>query len=269
MPDAATHGRIAWCDLMTLDTAAAAAFYTETVGWSSGSPPMQADADHPYTMLKSPEGTPIGGTLRLPEQASAAGAPPHWIAYIATSDLDASLAKVTELGGAVRFPPTEIPQMGRFAIVTDPQGAGFALFEGPHVPGRDDEAHLGEWSWFELMSTDWEAAWAFYSALLGWERADDFEMGPMGTYRMWRRPGHERVLGGMFTKPADAPGPPFWLPYVRVADVDAHVAAATSKGAKVLNGPMEVPGGDRVAQLMDPQGAAYAVHWANPEGAKR
>jgi hypothetical protein len=115
------------------------------------------------------------------------------------------------------------------------------------------------------MTTDHEAAFGFYSALFGWEKIRDFDMGKMGKYLIYGTRGKE--LGGMFTKSKDMPMPPMWTYYVQVADLDAAILRARAKGARLMNGPMEVPGGARIAQLSDPQGAAFALHEA-PKGAR-
>lgn len=102
-----------------------------------------------------------------------------------------------------------------------------------------------------------------YKQICGWEKLDQFDMGPMGTYWLWGRDGTQ--LGGMMTMPPGMtapdgkPLPPSWLYYVTATDFDAAFERAKAKGARVLNGPMEVPGGQRIVQLLDPQGAAFAL----------
>ena len=112
--------------------------------------------------------------------------------------------------------------------------------------------------WSELLTTDHEAAFRFLSPLFGWEKIRDFDMGAMGKYLIYGRGGKE--LGGMFTKSKDMPMPPAWTYYTQVADLDAAIERAKSRDARLLNGPQEVPGGARVAQLADPQGASFALH---------
>jgi hypothetical protein len=112
-------------------------------------------------------------------------------------------------------------------------------------------------SWHELITSDHEAALRFYSQLFGWQKTDAIP-GPNGTYQMYGKGG--RTFGGMMTKPKDYPAPPHWLYYVKVADLDGALARVKKNDGKVWNGPMEVPGGDRVAQCVDPQGAAFALH---------
>ncbi len=249
------RGRFVWYELMTTDPQSAMGFYTQVMGWSTS--PFEA-AGTPYTMWMNGE-VPVGGVMQLPAPAAAAGAPPHWLAYIGTTDVDDTVAKAQKHGATVLVPPHAIPTVGRFAVLEDPQGAIFAAFtpEGD-TPGHGGRPRIGEFSWHELATRDHEAAFEFYRKLFGWKRTDAMDMGEMGTYQMYGR-GKE-TLGGMFNKSLEMPGPPAWLLYVRVPDVDGAVATVQRLGGQVPNGPMEVPGGDRIAQCLDPQGTAFAVH---------
>jgi uncharacterized protein len=143
-------------------------------------------------------------------------------------------------------------------VIADPQGATIALFkpQGPERP-LPAETPNGHVSWNELVAADWESAFRFYSQLFGWEKTEAMP-GPTGIYQMYGKGG--RSFGGMMTKPKDYPAPPHWLYYVKVADLDGAIARVKRGDGKVLNGPMDVPGGDRVAQCVDPQGAAFALH---------
>ena len=116
----------------------------------------------------------------------------------------------------------------------------------------------GQFVWHELATADHAAAFSFYNAVVRWEDAGTHDMGPIGLYRMFGRNGH--TLGGMFNKPAEMPAPSHWLDYVRVANITASVDAVKAHGGQVLHGPAEVPGGDWIAQCLDPQGAAFALH---------
>ena len=250
-------GRFVWYDLMTTDPDAAQSFYTKLIGWGTQ---VWDGGPMPYTMWTNND-TPLGGVMTLPDEAKQAGAPPHWLAYIHTSDVDATVAKAEENQGKVLVPAQGIPKVGRFAVLTDPQGAAFAVYtpaeETPKNPGPPA---IGEYSWHELNTTDHENAWGFYETLFGWKKGDAMDMGEMGTYQMYSAAAGDIPLGGMFNKPKEMPGPPFWLYYVRVDDVHKSVEKVKELGGQVLNGPMEVPGGDHVAQCMDPQGAAFALH---------
>lgn len=247
-------GRFVWYDLMTPDRDGSTRFYTALMGWGT----RQWEGGQPYTMWTNGERT-LGGVMELSEEAARAGAPPQWLAYVAVEDVDATVQEVRKQGGGVVHEPTDIPDVGRFAMVRDPQGAVLAVFataheppEGPHPP------RVGEFSWHELATTDPDAAFSFYSHLFGWEKGDGVDMGDMGVYQLYGRGG--ATLGGVFTRPPQMPGPPAWLYYLRVADIEAAVAKVKELGGKVLHGPVEVPGGDRVAQCSDPQGGMFALH---------
>jgi hypothetical protein len=252
-------GRFCWYELLTTDAKAAPGFYAKVAGW--GTSDWGAQGAPPYTMWMNGE-QPIGGIMQLPDEAARAGAPPHWLAHISTPDLAATTANVRKLGGEVLNRMT-VPTVGEFAIVRDPQGAVFSAFQPEgDAPGHDDLPRTGEFSWHELATDEWEAAWDFYSQLFGWTKGEANDMGEMGTYQVFGRGAHP--VGGLFKRPPQMPVSA-WLFYVKVPDVDAAAKAVEKHGGQVLNGPMEVPGGDRIAQCMDPQGAMFAVH-ASPQG---
>jgi predicted enzyme related to lactoylglutathione lyase len=146
-------------------------------------------------------------------------------------------------------------------VIADPQGASFAIYQTgePSDGGGDAAAGPGRMSWNELATTDHEAGFEFYRELFGWTVHQDMDMGEHGIYRIYG-PADGPPLGGMFTKPAEMPGPPAWLFYATVADLDAAVQRASELGGRVLQEPIEVPGGDRIAHFLDPQGAFFALH---------
>lgn len=257
MPEATPRGRFVWYELMTTDPDAAREFYTDVVGW--GTTPFEG-APMPYTMWTKSE-TPVGGLMELPEEARARGVQPHWEAYVAVPDVDATAARAEAAGARILMGPETLPEVGRMVIFADPQGAVIAAFRGAQeMPSADSEPEPGDFSWRELATTDHEAAFDFYSDLFGWEKTDAMDMGEAGVYQMYGRDG--TTLGGMYTKTAEMPGPPAWLYYVRVDDLDARVKKVEDGGGNVVNGPMEVPGGSRIAVCTDPQGAVFALHEA-------
>ena len=248
-------GRFVWFDLMTRDPDAAIAFYKATCGWGTES--WQTEGNPPYVMWTTPAGA-MGGTMQLPPNVQA---PPHWLGYVSTPDIAATAARAQGLGATVLRPPTPIPSVGAFAVLTDPQGAMFALFTPEGDAQRPEgPAGIGEFSWFELATSDHRAAFDFYGALFGWTKGDAIDMGPAGTYQLFERAGQR--MGGMYNITAQMPMPPSWCFYTRVESVDAASARCTANGGKVLFGPMEVPGGDRVAMCLDPQGAMFALQEA-------
>jgi uncharacterized protein len=258
-PDAVTPGRFAWHELMTTDPAAAQKFYKDVVGWTTSKwQEAPVDAGMDYSMWMAGQ-SPIGGVLNITPDAAAMGAPPNWLAYVEVADADRTVEQTINLGGSVIVPPQSVPQVGRFAVLRDPQGAVFGIIANESaMPAETDPKPL-EFSWHELTTVDSIAAADFYKQLFGWEKRDEFDMGAMGMYRMF---GRDRfTYGGMMDRPADMQMPPYWLHYVSVADsADAAVERAKAAGATVMHGPMDVPGGDRIAILQDPQGAMFAVH---------
>jgi hypothetical protein len=246
---------------MTTDTKAAGRFYSSVVGWKTQPFPGSETSDTPYTLWMAGERS-VGGLMAMPADMKASGAPPSWSIYVGVRDADAAAAQVLSLGGKVLVPPGDIPKVGRFAVLSDPQGASFSILQpdGPSPTGPETAPALLEISWRELATSDLAGATAFYGALFGWEMLKVNDMGSMGSYQVFGRYG--RSLGGMFEKPADMPAPPHWLMYAKVPDIQAAVAAVKAERGKVLNGPMEVPGRELVAQILDPQGAAFALHQA-------
>ena len=267
MPGPVSHGRFVWYDLMTTDPDAAADFYGKVAGWASvpfeGGP--QEEGKGPYMMWMAGE-RPIGGRDRLPEEAKAMGAPTHWLAYVTVPDTEVAVRRALELGGTVLMEPLTMDEVGTFAVLQDPQGAVFCPFTPEEGAGGEVTEPLpGQFSWHELYTTDQEAAFEFYSSLFGWEKTEAMEMGDMGTYQMFGpEAGNTFSYGGMMNKPEQMPGPPAWLYYIMVPDVEQAAAAVTELGGQVWNGPMAVPGGDMIAMCFDPQGGAFALHAKAP-----
>ena len=240
-------------DLRTTDLDAAAAFYAEVVGLQQLG---AGDARELYWREQR-----VGALTLLPERARAQGAPAHWLGHIGVADVDAAVRGVQGSGGQ-QLGPTQRTSDGRaLAVVKDAQGVPFAL-SAPRSEPRSDVV-----VWHELYTTDWEAAWTACSGLFGWQKAQALEIGPpVGTYQLFTWPGTPQPLGAM-SNSARIPGVhTHWLYYFTVPDLDAALAKVRSLGGLVANGPMEVPGGARVAQCEDPQGGAFALHH-HPRGA--
>lgn len=256
------RGRFVWHELMTSDPAAAIAFYTKVVGWK-----IEAWVEMPdYKMWVGARG-PVGGVMTLPEEAKLMGAPPNWIAYIGTANVDATVEQAVRLGGKLLKPADNIPTVGRFAILADPQGAVFAVFTPENPMPMDIEAKAGEFCWHELITTDTEAGLRFYSQLFGWEKTDSMDMGPSGIYQMYGWPGVSQ--GGVYRKPAEMLAPPSWMHYTEVPDVRKVAPRIKELGGMVIMGPHQIPGGGWIVIATDPQGAAFALHQAPPKQAAR
>ena len=248
-----SHGRFLWYELMTTDTEAAKAFYAKVMGWGTRDTSMPGVA---YTLFTAGE-APVGGLTDLADDASQTNAAPKWIGYVGVDDVDAAVDRIKRLGGTVHVPPTDVPNVSRFAVVADPQTATLVVFrwlnprpEQPVEPGTP-----GRIGWHELLAADWQKAWAFYGALLGWQKADA-DVHTTGTYLLFSAGG--QTIGGMCNKPAMV-AMPFWLYYFNAADVDAAAERVTAGGGQILEGPVDVPGGGRIARCTDPQGAMFAL----------
>jgi predicted enzyme related to lactoylglutathione lyase len=248
------HGNFFWYDLMTTDVEAASKFYADVVGWG-----LQDTApDMNYTLFTVKD-QGVAGLMPIPEEAAKMGGRPCWTGYIAVDDVDKAAAQLKEAGGMIHKPPTDIPGIIRFAVVADPQGAVFIIAKGLRdapMPAFDP-ATPGLAGWRELYAADGTAAFAFYEKMFGWTKAEAMDMGPMGVYQLFKTGGADAV-GGMMTKPEAIPLP-CWGYYFNIPATDAAAARVTKGGGKIVNGPMEVPGGQWIVQCVDPQGAYFSL----------
>jgi predicted enzyme related to lactoylglutathione lyase len=246
------QGRPVWAELLTTDPAAAKTFYAAVIGWTYKQFP---GAKQPYDIAHRPDGAPMGGVMALPRGMNV---PPHWEMYIAVDDIDATIAQVTSLGGLSMSGVNDLPGVGRLSTLTDPQGAIFAVVQPAEVASEEMPPVDGDVAWRELYTTDVLAAKRFYQQIFGWADTAEHDMGPMGKYYMF---GRAEGLGGMMNKTPDmAQLPTAWGLYFSVPDVDAAAGRVKASGGQVLNGPMDVPGGSRIANCVDPQGATFSLH---------
>jgi hypothetical protein len=251
-------GRPLWYELMTTDMKAAESFYRDVVGWKTK--PSEG-AGQPYTMFDRGGDQAVGGVMAKPEDVKA---PPFWSMYIGVPKIEEAAAHITRLGGRAHTEVIAIPKVGRMQMMADPQGAMFYIYEPASADHPQETAPaVGDASWRELMTTDSRAAMRFYEEVFGWQPSQAMDMGPMGTYQMFKRPHGD--IGGMMNKPPEmANVPPNWQIYFRVPDVDAAAERIKANGGQILNGPMDVPDGDRIVNAMDPQGAAFGLHSKKP-----
>ncbi len=252
----AGKGRFVWYDLWTTDREAARSFYTEVTGWGTQE---WSGGEQPYVMWTVGE-TTIGGIGPLPEEEARAGVPPRWAGFVAVDDADRATGHAQELGGTVLVPGTDIPEVGRFAVIADPQGAVIALLQRLNEAPGFDRTKAGFVGWHELHTTGRESAWAFYSELFGWQHAGTIDMGEAGPYLTFRSADEpEDVATGAMFEPDAMTTPPYWLYYVNVEDLDAALERVRRAGGTVIHGPMEVPGGGRIGACKDPQGGRFAL----------
>jgi predicted enzyme related to lactoylglutathione lyase len=251
-----TAGDFVWHELRTTDTKAAAEFYTHVVGWktmSSGDP-----GGVPYTLLTVGDMS-TAGMMKLSPEMEKGGMQPGWVGFVGVDDVDAYAKRVEQGGGKLHCEPQDIPTVGRFASVEDPQGANFLLFKGSlnYAPPRPAAGTPGTIGWNELSANDGESAWPFYSGLFGWKQDSTMDMGPMGTYRIFNNGG--APVGAMMTRDSSKSPVPFWLYYFNVEDIDAAARRIGEKSGQICMGPHQVPGDLWIILATDPQGALFAL----------
>ena len=246
-----------WYELATTDTAAATAFYTAVVGWEAD----EMGGPHSGYTIVSAEGMGVGGIAPMPPGLPPQADFPRWSGYILVDDCDAAVARLEAAGATIRRAPDDIPEVGRFAVIGDPGGAGFNILQPLPRPDAKPPRHRmapGNVGWHELYAHDGDAAYSFYAEQFGWTETSAMDMGSMGTYRLWAPEGEAEAVGGMMTKPPHMERPA-WLFYFVVDSVNAAAERVTANGGTVLNGPMPVPDGSFIVQASDPQGAMFAL----------
>ncbi len=243
-------GRFVWHELHTTDRAKAQKFYQTLFRWETKEVPM--GPGEPYTLCL------LGGKDQagITKSKAPPSVPSHWLPYVAVDDVDRYTSKAKDLGGRVLNTPMDIPNVGRFSVVADPQGAAFAIYK--HIKPYPEEGRPadGAFCWEELVTTDPEAASKFYASLFGYT-IDKQDMGPMGFYYVCKR--GEQMTAGIMKIPPQSPPHAMWVEYVAVADVDATVRNAKEIGAKVHMPPTDIPKIGRFSVIADPTGAAIAV----------
>jgi predicted enzyme related to lactoylglutathione lyase len=253
MADSSMLGRLLWFELMTTDMKAAEAFYTAVIDW--GVAPFEG-SPQPYDMWMRDGSVPVGGVMTIPDGMNF---PPHWGMYLGVPNIEEAVSKIERLGGTALSAVIDVPTVGRMRTMRDPQGVAFSIYQPVSAPDTPEAApEIGDVSWLELHTTDADAALRFYSDLFAWKPTDSMDMGPMGKYHMF---GRAFPMGGMMKKaPEMAHVPAHWALYIRVPDVAEAAERVSANGGRILNGPMEVPGGDWIVNCMDPQGAAFSLH---------
>ena len=254
-------GSFIWYELITKDPEGAAAFYGPVVGWTveAHSDPDKDGMD--YRMIVRSDGGNAGGVLKLTDDMTSHGARPCWLGYIAVDDVDNAAAAIVADGGKLQMPAMEI-DVGRFAMVTDPQGAPFYLMKPKPPEGKTMDSDVfspmeaQHVRWNELRSSDPDAAVAFYTKHFGWTQQGDMDMGPMGKYRFIQHDG--TGIGAIMAKPAELPMS-LWGYYIGVDDIDRAIEAIKVQGGKIIHGPMEIPGGEFSLDGIDPQGAVFGL----------
>jgi len=246
-------GTFSWPELSTSDPAGAKQFYTTLFGWTAHDQEMGGGP--PYTILRK-NGKDIGALCSINPDAAKAGVPSHWLSYVSVESADQSAARAKQLGGNVHAGPFDVGDLGRMAVLQDPTGATFAVWEAKKHIGAGLLDETGALTWTELLTRDTKQAATFYTGLFPWST----EVKPMGNmdYTLFKR--GEAMAGGLFEiTPEMGPMPANWSVHFQVDDTDAATAKAVGLGAKVVMPPMDVPNVGRFAVLFDPQGAPFSI----------
>ena len=256
MPHIDKHppGAFCWIELSTTDQNAAKSFYSSLFGWASQDFPMGPNDF--YTMFQLEGRDAAAAYTMRPEQRSQ-GVPPHWMIYIAVESADNAASRVAQLGGKLLAPPCDVYDIGRMAVVQDPTGAVFALWQPKSHTGTGIAGVPGTLCWADLVTTDPARAKEFYTGLFGW-RIIKGENDPSGYLHI---ANGEKFIGGI--PPAnfrDPNVPPHWLAYLVVSNCDETAAKAKQLGAKTHLAPMTMEKVGRMAILADPQGAVLALY---------
>ncbi len=261
-------GSFIWYELLTPDPDAVAPFYAAVVGWTIGAATPDQAGGMDYRMIGRDDGKFAGGVMRLSEDMLQHGARPLWLGYLSTADVDGHIAAIVADSGKVQMPATNIPNVGRIAMVTDPQGVPFYLMT-PIAPAGVPDATSDVFdleapqrvNWNELASPDLAGAKAFYSRHFGFEFNEAMDMGPMGDYAFIDH--HGQRVGAIMQRP-EAQQPAAWLFYVGVPSIAAATRAIDANGGTILVAPHEIPTGDWIVIAADPAGAGFGL--AGPKG---
>ena len=253
-------GSFIWYELMTTDAGAAGDFYSAVVsGWKFGE---RVPTEVEYRMIQRSDGGNAGGVLTLNDKMTSEGARPVWLGYIGTDDVDGTVDKIEAKGGKALMPAFDVPEVGRIAMVADPQGNPFYLMNPIPPKGQEDRQSdvfstdaEQRVNWNELSTPDPFAARQFYGELFGWESEDFMDMGEYGEYRFFDHDG-TRIGALSGCKAGDRQG---WRYYIRVPSISKATEQVKANGGTVTMGPHPVPGGDQIIMGHDPLGAEFAL----------
>ena len=248
-------GTFSWPELATTDQKAGVAFYKALFGWDVNEQPI--GPTEVYSMFQV-RGKPVGAASTQQPQERQLGVPPHWNSYVTVANVDESAKKAESLGGKILMPPFDVMDAGRMAVVQDPTGAVFEIWQANRSIGAEILNEPGALCWTELTTTDTKAAEKFYTGLFGWTPKHSTPGSPM-EYTEFSVNGQPSI--GMMAKPADMPAhiPSYWMPYFQVANCDASSAKVKELGGSIMVGPQDIPNTGRFAIASDPQRAMFAV----------
>ncbi len=246
-------GTPCWVDLITSNTDGAKQFYTDFFGWGIDDIPIE-DGSY-YTKLQI-DGKDVTALYALNEEQKSNGIPPHWMSYISVEDADATTEMARSLGGKVLMEPMSVQDHGRMAVLEDPAGAAFSIWQPQGHFGAQLVNQPGTLCWNELGTRNTEACSQFYAKLFSWK--PEVQQMEFMSYTVFMN--EDRPIAGMYQITEDMGDvPPSWLVYFAVDDCDINIERAKTIGAEVKMPPTDIPEVGRFAVLQDPQGAVFSI----------
>ncbi len=244
-------GRFVWFEYVSKDLPKAQGFFGELFNWKTQPMPAPGLPGGQYTMIAASEHT-IGGYVPAPDGAPARG---HWLAHLQVESATATIALVKVAGGKVLMDAMKMGDKGTYAVVADPLGGAFALWQPAKAEAGEYRGAAGTFCWNELYTDEVAQSVSFYETVGGFKDAP-MKMGPMGTYHVLN--SFEKARAGIMKSPM--PGiPQHWMPYVQVASADQTLEKAKRLGAEIVVPANSVPGVGRLGVLLDPQGGSIGV----------
>ncbi|HXR17555.1 MAG TPA: VOC family protein [Terriglobales bacterium] len=253
-------GSFCWIELSTTDQNAAKSFYTSLFGWAVNDMPMGPDGV--YTIFQL-QGGDVGAACTLRPEQRSQGIPPHWMPYILVESADAAATRAAQVGGKVCAPAFDVMDVGRMAVIQDPTGATFCVWQAKQSSGVTVRGVDGTLCWADLSTPDQARAGKFYSDLFGWKLSGGEHSDPPSDYLHIQNGGD--FIGGIPPAAHRDPGTPaHWLAYFQTSNCDATAAKAKQLGAKFYLEPMTMENVGRFGVLADPQGAVFAIFQSMP-----
>jgi len=249
-------GTFCWPELSTTDQKAAVTFYRTLFGWDVNEQPV--GPGQTYSMFQM-RGKEVGAAASQRPEERQQGVPPHWNSYVSVASADESVKRAQSLGGKVLAPAFDVMDVGRMAVLQDPTGAVFQIWEPKKHIGAKILGEPGALTWTELATHDTEGAKKFYTSLFAWKEKTSTGAGM--TYTEFSL--GDVPFGGMMAINEQMKSmnvPPNWLPYFQVVDVDATANKAKGLGATLYVPPTDIPNTGRFSVIRDPQGAVFAIY---------
>jgi predicted enzyme related to lactoylglutathione lyase len=256
MPHVEKHapGNFCWIELATTDQSAAKEFYSELFGWTIGEFPM-GPKDF-YATFKI-EGRDVAAVYTLRPEQQARGVLAHWSLYVAVENADTAADRARGLGAIVIAEPCDVYDVGRMAVVQDPTGAVFSMWQAKRHNGFGINGVPGTFCVADLSTSDQDGASRFYEQLFKWRIGKEDEDPSHNYYHLFN---HDEFIGGILPPAFRNPGaPPHWQIYLLVSDCDVVATKAKGLGAKLHMPPTKIEDIGRMAVMADPQGAAFAI----------